>query len=99
MATLSRLASGTREERVVHVQRREDVLLKIRVEALPGDNFDHAAQHVVAQPVGPPFAGLVRQRGLGQPGDLLGDRLQPAALHPCARSSFSRRSLFVRNPP
>ena len=64
----------------MHVERREDVLLQILVEALARDNLDHAAEHVVAEPVGPAFPGLVGERHLGQPGNLVGNRLQASLI-------------------
>ena len=87
------------EERVVHVERREDPLLQIGVETLTGDDLDQTPQHVVAQPVGPPFAGLVRERGLAEVLDLLGDRLEPSALHAGLRIASPEAVVVARNPP
>ena len=71
-------ALGHEEKRVVHVERLQDSLLQIHVEGLPGDHFDHAAEHVVTESVRPSFARVVRQRNLGETFDLLLDRLDAA---------------------
>ena len=62
------------ERSVVHLERREDSLAEEPAERRARHHFDDAAEHVGRQAVLPGAPGLMGQRHLGEPLDLLGRR-------------------------
>ena len=67
------LAARNAEMRVFHADGIEDAVLQEAVEALPADDFDHAAEQVETHRIAPARARLAHQRQFGKP---IGECLQ-----------------------